>query len=74
MILKSLLSPSHENPRISDGCLDMGPIIESQEACKRMMYEKLCGPRVHSFILTQNPKVLDEYSNENFSLDLMNAQ
>jgi hypothetical protein len=40
-----------QNPRISDGCLDMGPIIGSHEACKRMMCGQLCAPRVHSIIL-----------------------
>ena len=44
------------NPRILDGCLDMRLLIGSHEACKRMMHAQLCGPRVHSFILAQNPK------------------
>jgi hypothetical protein len=43
-----------QNPRISDGYLDTGLIIGSHEACKRIMHEQLCSPRVHSFILTQN--------------------
>jgi hypothetical protein len=45
-----------QNLRISDGCLDMGPIIGSHEACKRMMHEQLCDSRVHSLTLTQNSK------------------
>ncbi len=45
-----------QNPRISDGCLDMGPIIGSHEACKRMMRGQLYGPRVHSIILGTKPK------------------
>ena len=63
-----------QNPRILDGCLDVGPIIGSHAACKRMISGQLCGPRVHSIILAQNPRALDGYSNKGSLSDLMNSQ
>ena len=73
------LSSLHETQRFQIGVwiwifLESIPIIGSHKACKRMISGQLCGPRVHSIFLAQNPRALDGYSNKGSSSDFMNSQ